>query len=131
MRTGGERVIGIPAARPSGGGGPLRAKEGCCESLHNEDGRGCNDSSRGFARGRVGAFGTHPPISTQTRDTRLQYDRSFLVRTGGERVIGIPVARPSGGGGPLRAKEDAASHSFREGGDLRGACRIHQINRGT
>ena len=26
---------------------------------------------------RVGAFRGHPPISTQTRDTRLQCDRSF------------------------------------------------------
>ena len=36
-------------------------------------------------------------------------------------MLGIPDARPSGSGGPLRGKEDAASHSLREGGNLRGA----------
>ena len=35
---------------------------------------------------RVGAFGAHPPISTQTRDTRLQCDRTPLVRTGRART---------------------------------------------
>ena len=47
---------------------------------------------------RVGAFGAHPPISTQTRDTRLQCDRTFLVRTGRERVLRIPAARLTGRG---------------------------------
>ena len=47
---------------------------------------------------RVGAFGAHPPISTQTCETRLLCDRTFPVRTEGERVLGIPNARLTGKG---------------------------------
>ena len=74
------------------------------------------------------AFNALSPISTQTRDTRLQCGR-VPKRTGGELELGIPDARPSGSGGPLRGKEDAASHSLREGGNLReaGLCDSAEI----
>ena len=65
-------------------------------------------------------------ISTQTRDTRLQCGR-VPKRTGSELVLGIPVARPSGGFESLRRKRDAASHSLREGGKLRGEKRHTQL----
>ena len=46
----------------------------------------------------VGVFRAHPPISTQTRDTRLLCVRSFQRRTGGELRLGIPGARLTGRG---------------------------------
>ena len=64
---------------------------------------------------RVGAFGAHPPISTQTRDTRLLCDRSFPEAHRGSARARDPCCATHRKGSWLSGPMSTARHALREG----------------